>query len=332
MTLFCDPDRKSSDDTDKTKSDVVVDPQIAESGESCKVDSVPFGAGRPPEAIIRWDRFLFVLGLFAFSVTALLFLRRIVSGAGSVEHPTLQNKAISDVKLEHYLVEDVQRAFERGDALFARSSLMLIAGILVAFLGIVAFALLTSSPSTYFDTLDIRFAMPRDESGAARVGVDQFEKVRANDFFYGTIRYVLSNLRFVLIFVFVETVAWFLLKQYRALIEDYKTFYRVYLRRQNYTSSYLMLKKRPLDQSAETLIAAAMLNEDLSGILSRGQELDSRAQLEFAERNSFSAITNFFERIVQSGRSTAGASKTAEQGVHEERSKAVDEANQKKTG
>ena len=38
--------------------------------------------------------------------------------------------------------------------------------------------------------------------------------------------------------IFIEAIAWFLLRQYRALIEDYKIFHRMYLKRANYLIAY----------------------------------------------------------------------------------------------
>ena len=45
--------------------------------------------------------------------------------------------------------------------------------------------------------------------------------------------YLAQAIRPLGMLLFVEAIAWFLLRQYRALIEDYKVFHRVYLRRAN---------------------------------------------------------------------------------------------------
>jgi hypothetical protein len=312
MWFFCaTPEPAAPADTKKEDEDPN-SPSFSTAGSPCKVENAMFSSSAPPEAFIRWDRFLFVVGLLALCVVALLYLNRIVLGMNVLENPSRVRSFPAYTNLEQHLLEDVQRAFERGDALFARSSLMLIAGILVAFLGIVAFAFLTSAPVEQNSIFDFPRFGP-EGGGGPTITFDQIETARRDGFFYGIIRSFTSNFRFVLIFIFVETVAWFLLKQYRALIEDYKAFYRIYLRRQNYASSYFMLKDRSLTQSAEILVSASMLNEDLSGALPKGQEVESRAQLEFAERNSFSAIANFIERIGQIGQSAAASLRSSEQ-------------------
>jgi hypothetical protein len=290
------PEPLPSDDKTPNKDQASKEYKLAGTGEACKVESATFSTSSKTEAFIRWDRFLFVAGLLIFCLMALAYLNRM---APQRKESAAQGFSAS-ASLEQHLLEDTERAFDRGDALFARSSLMLVSGILVAFLGIVAFAFLTSASVESNPGL-IDFSRRSD------VPLADLERMRQNEFIYSLISSIARNFRYVLIFIFVETVAWFLLKQYRALIEDYKAFYRIYLRRQNYAMSYLMLKDKSLKQSAETLVSASMLQEDLSGVLSKGQEIEGRTQLEFAERNSFSVVANFLERIGQLGQSAAAA-------------------------
>ena len=70
--------------------------------------------------------------------------------------------------------------------------------------------------------------------------------------------------------VFIEAISWFLLRQYRALIEDYKSFYRYYMRRANYLTS-LKLVSESADASLRVRLVEALLGEDLSGRLKHGE-------------------------------------------------------------
>jgi len=161
---------------------------------------------------------------------------------------------------------------ERADSLFARSNLMLLAGIIVAFLGVLLFALLTSLNE-----------LPNMEEASAETENVSTRVVNA----------VLSNFRPTAIFIFLETISWYLLRQYRALIEDFKSFYRIYLRRQNILSAYIIAHDRPLEQSAELAVVASLIQEDLSGHLRKGDRLDSEVQLDFASDSPTSSLAQF---------------------------------------
>jgi hypothetical protein len=303
-------DNKEGEKGKDNKDDKDDGPDIGNIGTAnspCKVDRASFSTSSRPEPFIRWDRFLFVVGLLVLCITTLFFLKRLTPVQG-LDRAASSERIPVYTSLEQHLLLDVQRAFQRADALFARSSLMLISGILVAFLGIVAFAFLTSSTTNQGLIFDFPRYAPGDDT-VPQYTFDQLQAARRDRFIYEIVLSVTSKFRFVLIFVFVETVAWFLLKQYRALIEDYKAFYRIYLRRQNYASSYFMLKGLSLNRSAEMLIAASMLHEDLSGTLAKGREAESWTQLEFAERNSFSSIASFIERIGQIGQAATASAK-----------------------
>jgi hypothetical protein len=214
-----------------------------------------------------------------------------------------------DHVLEAQMLSDVQRTFDRADALFARSSLMLISGILVAFVGVVVFAFLTSG--NYIET---RTDLPVFVGGSSGSSIKEYRGYLWQSAEISILRSIAGNFRYAIIFIFLESIAWFLLKQYRALIEDYKAFYRIYLRRQNYLSSYLILRGRNFADAAEILVSASMLQEDLSGRLPKGEELESRLQLEFAERSPFSSAANFIERMANVAQSAWGGKSEKKKG------------------
>src|ERR1700730_1275815 len=78
------------------------------------------------------------------------------------------------------------------------------------------------------------------------------------------------NSRALGMLIFVETIAWFLLRQYRSLVEDYKWFYRLYLKRQNYLAALLITTEVGGAKDARTSISQALMAEDLSGQLRKG--------------------------------------------------------------
>lgn len=121
-------------------------------------------------------------------------------------------------EIEHDNSDSISSAFDEdlyknqvvANRLFARSTMLLVTGIIMAFMGIGVF---------YFSLPDADFANSSVE------------------------QYVLSIIRPIFILLFIEAVSWFLLKQYRALLSDYKEFNDVCVRRANYKMSYDLLKE-----------------------------------------------------------------------------------------
>jgi hypothetical protein len=70
--------------------------------------------------------------------------------------------------------------------------------------------------------------------------------------------------------IFIEAISWFLLRQYRSLIEDYKSFYKYYMRRANYLAA-IKLAAEGADKSLMTRIGETLLAEDLTGRLKKGE-------------------------------------------------------------
>jgi hypothetical protein len=221
--------------------------------------------------------------------------------------------SLSDFDKHFYL--DVRNAGERADALFARSALMLISGIVVAFIGIAIFAFAAGRTSVdepvsvvsaeYSRRAELQRYGNKADSPAETQPADQKEehefylKKQWQQFLADRIGYFTSNMKFVLIFVFMETIAWFLLKQYRALVEDYKLFYRMYLKRQNYFTSYLVLRSQNSRENSQAVLVAALLQENLTGVLKAGEKLDSQPQLDYAEQLPMSSAGNFITRIAE---------------------------------
>jgi hypothetical protein len=298
----------------------------------------------PPRRVLRWDRLIYVTTTAILAGLGFFYLRRMsadrrqrpISHRGKGDGIDTTSDAIakrhgdnslSFGPLETHMMADVQKAFDRADALFVRSSFMLVAGILTAVVGVTVFAFLTSSTASMQHQRELYYSAEFRGPWYQRVNTDQLSAEQKVEFaksakeamaetrksdidetFLGIVTSAASNFRYVIIFIFMETIAWFLLRQYRALIEDYKYFYRIYLKRLNYLNSYSMLKGRNLSEAAETLVSASMLQEDLSGRMRKGEELESSAQMQYAE-HSFSSIADFIERLSDIAQKAIGSRK-----------------------
>jgi len=71
--------------------------------------------------------------------------------------------------------------------------------------------------------------------------------------------------------LFIEALAWFLLRQHRALIEDYKAFYRYYMRRANYLAALKIAIENP-DKDLMTSVVNTLLSEDLTQLNRLGRK------------------------------------------------------------
>ncbi|MBN3815833.1 hypothetical protein G3N57_04090 [Paraburkholderia sp. Se-20369] len=96
--------------------------------------------------------------------------------------------------------------------------------------------------------------------------------------------YLILTIRPIGILIFMEAVAWFLLRQYRSATEDFKTFHKIYLRRSNYFSASKALAELESREKA-VLLANALLAEDLSGRLNDGQSTEAIESMKIDEVN-----------------------------------------------
>ena len=103
--------------------------------------------------------------------------------------------------------------------------------------------------------------------------------------------YLTQSIRPTGALLFIEAIAWFLLNQYRALIEDYKSFHRMYLKRANYLISFRTLAK---DSTLETrlLLVMSLLEEDFSGKLMSGETTESLETIKTVDQNPIFTLIN----------------------------------------
>lgn len=167
------------------------------------------------------------------------------------------NKKI-EVKLEYlkfkdkayYIIEeDVYKLFARSKQLYSRSTLMLILGVLVAVIGIVVFYI----------------ALP------------EYSVKDVNS-------YLAQSIRPALVLLFIQSIAWFLLRQYRILIEDYKYFHKQYEKRSNYLACYDMYSAEDIND-AKMYLSYVLLNEDFTGKLNENEKTEFNENVKMVDEN-----------------------------------------------
>lgn len=199
---------------------------------------------------IRYDR-LIVYFLF-FSIIYISF-SILISNNNDKEDSVIEvNKGVFDLDLE-----DSLRATEK---MRSTSIVLLFSGILLAILGVIIFY--TTMPS---------------------YSLFQMEKMTS-------LFLTLSILRPFGMLVFIESISWFLLRQYRNSMEDYKQLYRIYLKRKNYNLSYYIANNDHSNDFNKLLIDS-LLKDDMTGILSEGQTT------EFLESKKIIEDSNILEKI-----------------------------------
>lgn len=213
---------------------------------------------------LRYDNLILLAGtLFVFSLVIFTF-----SSEKSVQTSIAdQTKADTTASPKTLMVisktaDDILQigmigAQNRAEAMFLRSTLLLAGGIIMAFIGVAIFYITlpnfspNESPTTYLS----------------------------------------KAIRPTGILIFIESIAWFLLRQYRALIEDYKTFHRIYLKRANFLAAYRLVsteKVRPED----LFMAASLIDEDLTGRLKHGETTEAIERVKIDEPSPVFALVD----------------------------------------
>jgi len=166
-----------------------------------------------------------------------------------------------DVAAEKFLEADVSAALGRATDLFSRSTLMLVAGVVMAFIGVGVFYV----------------SLPQFQPGDDRW------------------TYLERGIRPTGMLIFVEGIAWFLLRQYRALIEDYKTFHRMYVKRVNYLVALKILSVAEVTPH-QSFLVASMISEDLTGRLKAGETTENLEGVKIIEP---SPVFTLFQSPIQ---------------------------------
>ncbi|MDR5776300.1 MULTISPECIES: hypothetical protein [unclassified Caballeronia] len=145
-----------------------------------------------------------------------------------------------DDSVDQALLTEAKNAWSTAQRFYGSSLYLLVSGVAMAFLGMVVFVYTITDP--------------------AKTG--------------GAWEYAFAALRPFELLIFIEAIAWFLLRQYRSLTEDFKKLHRIYLRRSNYMIARRALVEIKSFEKSRT-IAKELLSEDLSGRLFEGQSTEA---------------------------------------------------------
>lgn len=299
---------------------------------------------------VRPDRLALLLAAWLLAVMLL------VLGPSLVAPSVVARNPITELSAEVILEREADLARTQARALYSRSTLLLLGGIVIAFLGVVVFylalpsdsytppgrvqklelvhkVLLGESSPMYLPRysgdaeydflrrreferreLELRF-LDNSRRGGERAekpltSIERFSE-RSPEHFAAVVKEVLApvsfkdmlseqvtrSLRPFGTLIFIEGIAWFLLRQYRTLMEDYKSFHRGYLRRVNTLIAYKLIMQNPAPTPAATGFISQLFGEDLSGRLKKDETTEEiEARKTFNEPNP---IREAFERIAE---------------------------------
>jgi hypothetical protein len=239
------------------------------------------------QTFIRFDALILYTGIWGVCTFALVVLVR------SQQITVAESPSAGPTRsAEEFLTEDVLQSRARAIELYSRSTLMLVAGIVMAFIGVAVFYV--SLPEYGAEK---KYLVPETLSPA--IAPDPVP-MKPADYKIEMLSYLAHGIRPFGILVFLEGIAWFLLRQYRALIEDYKSFHRMYLRRANCLIAFKTLSDKDAPQDRLLVLVASLLGEDLSGRLKQGESTETNEAVKNIEPNPvFALVTSMLDVFKQ---------------------------------
>jgi hypothetical protein len=190
--------------------------------------------------------------------------------------------------------------------MYRRSTILLAGGIVMAFVGVALFYVTVQSSDSYSE-LNLRYVAQRQDQQIRELNTELLYLLRNQEREIGErpgptssrddrgsvddtapfatrpapehvnpsddhpwLIFASHSLRPTGMLIFMEGIAWFLLRQYRVLIQEYKAFLQVYLRR----SSYLIAWKASVSGAGDRQVAIAnlMVNDLNTGAVLRKDE------------------------------------------------------------
>jgi hypothetical protein len=237
--------------------------------------------------VVRWDLAVFVVASAAVIYVAV----RTFHPKQVTPSPEVGLVVDKPYSAEQYLIIDVERALDRSQELLSRSTLLLVGGVLMAFVGVAVFfvslggGVLSGGGASYTLT-NVKDVTITNGSPS------EFSSLQERIF---------QAFKSTAMLLFIEAIAWFLLRQHRVLIEDYKSFYRLYIRRTNYLT-VLKLVAESTDASHKGLLINALLIEDLSGRLRQGETTEGLEDQKLTDRNfaelALNSVTDLAGRAI----------------------------------
>jgi hypothetical protein len=245
-------------------------------------------AADPPTLQYNWDFIILAIGSVIVAIVGV----RSICKPSAAKALTLSSVSTTSTTLtgpslaEEYLSIDVQRAFATSEQLFSRSTLLLVGGVVMAFVGVGVFFI-----SPFF-------------SGSPPASIHSMVDLLSS-------QQLLFAFRSFAVLFFIEAIAWFLLRQYRALIEDYKSFYRHYMRRANYLAA-VKISTQKGDKQFFNRIVDTFLAEDLTGRLKKDETTENLEGQRLIDPNFAEVLIMRATELAQSAIALTGKSKKAE--------------------
>ena len=238
---------------------------------------------QPPNESVRFE-YINVMAvaiiLIVTSFTA-LFIKVMQKPASTSSSPSTEAFIHQlDNSVDQALLIEVRNAWLTAQRFYGGSLYLLVSGVLMAFVGMGVFVFTITDPEKNSNVW----------------------------------KYVFAALRPFGLLIFIEAIAWFLLRQYRSSTEDFKNFHRIYLRRSNYLIARKALAEINSFEKSRT-IAKELLSEDLSGRLSEGQTTEAIEAMRMDENNPvFKVLTDALSRVAGKEKSENKDGKEKEKG------------------
>ena len=98
--------------------------------------------------------------------------------------------------------------------------------------------------------------------------------------------YLTRAIRPTLMLLFIESISFFLLRQYRVLVEDFKYFHKLFLKRLNYAQCHQLIKQTSSvkDVDMNNVLVKSLLDEQLDRTLSSGETTEAIENLKRASK------------------------------------------------
>jgi hypothetical protein len=246
-------------------------------------------AADPPVLQYNWDIIILAAG------SIIVLVAGVSSFSRSPPLPSLANNSAQigsalNAPSDEYLAIDVQRALATSEQLFSRSTLLLVGGVVMAFIGVGVFFMslrLGDAGQVMNPIVDI-----------ASIATPQTPQAPQSTAGFSATDHLLFAFRSFAMLIFIEAIAWFLLRQYRSLIEDYKSFYRHYMRRANYLAA-VKLSDQKQDKELYNKIIETLLAEDLTGRMNKDQTTDTLEGQKLIDANFAETVFSKWFELMQ---------------------------------
>lgn len=231
------------------------------------------------ELVTRYDQLVLWTGIWFMLTLILLWVPSLFGSPAPpiTDSPPLPSR---DRTVDDVLSAEVLATQQRANQLYSRSTLLLLGGIVMAFIGVGVFYVTLPELGSAEPTIRLQ--------SEGRPGPASITRTDLTN-------YLARAIRPLGILFFVEGIAWYLLRQYRLLVEDFKSFHRIQLRRVNYLAAQKVLAtKKP--SASELVFAAALMQEDLSGRLKKDETTEA---LELAKTPDANPVFDFFQAAIK---------------------------------